>query len=198
MLTPGFNRWGQTLLHFGTSRGFRERCWVDQPGQGRLRCEVLRETRRRAWRLLLRGRARAKERHCIATLNRAGAQYPVAGSHPRLAGSTSARYLQRPLRECMALRRNLAREAAIRLRAALCGMPAHRRRSERADPRSGLCSGSSWQCVACRHHWRHNVLIIGKSPLKPSSIRIQQRGCVLARHEENGGSGDGRESQTLP
>ena len=30
MLTPGFNRWGQTLLHFGTSRGFSERCWVDQ------------------------------------------------------------------------------------------------------------------------------------------------------------------------
>ena len=29
-------------------------------------------------------------------------------------------------------------------RAALCGMPAHRRRGERADPRSGLCSGSSW------------------------------------------------------
>ena len=26
----GFNRWGQTLLHFGTSRGFSERCWVDQ------------------------------------------------------------------------------------------------------------------------------------------------------------------------
>ncbi|MGB9061576.1 MAG: hypothetical protein WCC50_23995 [Pseudolabrys sp.] len=32
----------------------------------------------------MRGRARAKERHCIATLDRAGAEYPVAGSHPRL------------------------------------------------------------------------------------------------------------------
>jgi alpha-ketoglutarate-dependent taurine dioxygenase len=47
-------------------------------------------------------------------------------------------------------------------------VPAHRRRSERADPRSGLCSGSSWQYVARRHHWRNIVLIIGKSPLIPN------------------------------
>jgi hypothetical protein len=140
------------LINCGTGFDVRSR---ERPGvgHGACCCEAGRER---------------KERHCIATLDRAGAEYPVAGRHPRLVGSTSALYLQRSLRECMALRRNLAREAAIRLRAALCGMPAHRRRSERADPRSGLCSGSSWQCVACRHHWRHNVLIIGKSPLKPS------------------------------
>ena len=51
----------------------------------------------------------------------------VGSSRPRRADLQVARCPERSLRECLAHRRDVAREAAIRLRAALCGMPARRR-----------------------------------------------------------------------
>ncbi len=60
--------------------------------------------------------------------------HPVAGSDPGTSGPRAhlqvARRADRPLRERVAHRRHLAREAAVRLRSALRRMPAGRRRHD--------------------------------------------------------------------
>ena len=68
--------------------------------------------------------------------------HPVAGSDPENPGLVriykSPRAAQRPLRERLAHRRHLAREAAVRLRAALRRVPAGRRRHDVGQHGAGL------------------------------------------------------------
>ena len=85
--------------------------------------------------------------------------HPVAGSDPGEPGPRAhlqvARQPERPLRELLAHRRHLAREAAVRLRAALRRVPAGRRRHDVGQhgrwPTSGCPSTSRRRSPACAH-----------------------------------------------
>ena len=106
--------------------------------------------------------------------------HPVAGSDPENPGLVriykSPGAAQRPLREQLAHRRHLAREAALRLRAALRRMPAGRRRHDVGQHGAGLRE-------AARAHQDAD-----RRPARPP----QHRGQLRRRHADRQAPGAAR------